>query len=164
MARIESDREDLMREATGLNPRGEIQLPQMDTPVVAGFRSDDRCSVYFDAERCYHFDAHGRLRRAFVDGHLYRTQGETLARLARERTDTQTTLLRHDLTSDELAEFITTMRQHLQDLVAHLDGGTAHVLRVIPVTPAFTDRLTHALQKALATDQALAAPFPTRRR
>lgn len=164
MARIETDREDLMREATGMRPRGEIRVPHSDTPVIAGFRSDDRCSVYFHPDRCYHFDADGRLRRAFVNGHLYRTQGQTLARLRRERTDTASTLLRHDLTADELTTFVDAMRQHVQQLIAQLRDGSAQILRVVPDDAEFPDQLTAALERTLTVDTPLAPPFPTRRR
>ncbi|WP_145367385.1 hypothetical protein [Maioricimonas rarisocia] len=164
MARIETDREDLMREATGLRPRGELRMPHSDTPVIAGFRSDDRCSLYFDADRCYHFDADGRLRRAFVDGHLYRTQGTTLARLNRERSAEQTTLLRHDLTDDELTLFVDTMRERVRQLLEAFENRTAAVVQVVPADATFPIRLQTALHRVLATDAPLAAPYPTRRR
>lgn len=38
MARQEQDREDLMREATGLSPRAEIRSPHLDENLIFGFR------------------------------------------------------------------------------------------------------------------------------
>lgn len=117
MARNESDREDLMREATALTRRVELILTDIAEPIVVGFRdSTGWASFYFGQDPVYTFDAEGRLRRAYVDGFLYRTQGTTLARLFRERTLEATHLLRHDLTADELQTFLDTMKQRLQRL------------------------------------------------
>ena len=43
MSRHESDREDLMQEATGLARRVEWQVPFIDEPVVAGFKKNGAC-------------------------------------------------------------------------------------------------------------------------
>ena len=83
MARQEVDREDLIAEAVALRRRIELALPGCDNPVVAGYRSTGALSLYFGADPVYQFDERGRLRRAFVGGHLYRTQGTTLAELTR---------------------------------------------------------------------------------
>ncbi|MDA1017654.1 MAG: hypothetical protein O3A00_24745 [Planctomycetota bacterium] len=116
MAKSESDREDLMREATALVERIEFRISDEAQPIVAGFRRDGRFSIYFDADLVYHFDEQHRLRRAFVDGDLYRTQGTTLARLRRERTQSQTVLRSHDLSADELADFRTALMNRLQPI------------------------------------------------
>ncbi|MGH7129995.1 MAG: hypothetical protein ACREJB_15520, partial [Planctomycetaceae bacterium] len=83
-----------MREATALARRVEIVCPDETEPVIAGVREDGTLSVYFGADPAYHFDASGRLRRAFAAGCLYRTQGHTLARLLRRRTASVVELLR----------------------------------------------------------------------
>ncbi|MEZ6044739.1 MAG: hypothetical protein R3C11_03990 [Planctomycetaceae bacterium] len=41
--------------------------------------------LYLGPDPVYHFDAAGRLKRAYVEGLLYRTQESTLARLERLR-------------------------------------------------------------------------------
>ena len=63
MARHETDREDLMREATALERRCELQVPGMSQTVIAGLRADSRLSIYFGAHSVYHFDDALRLRR-----------------------------------------------------------------------------------------------------
>ena len=121
MARHEADREDLLREATALRDRGELSVNGWSETVVAGRRTDGRWSIYFGGDPCYHFDASGRLRRAYVDGLLYRTEGTTLAALKRERTDTETQLQRHDLDNARLTSFLDAMQARLSDLQTKLD-------------------------------------------
>lgn len=129
MARIEEDRDDLYAELVTANPRWELELEGSPTPLITGIRPNGVWSVYFHADRCYHFDANGGLRRAYVEGALYRSEGNTLARLIRQRTDEETTLLRHDLSSAELDDFLAIMRGHLTDLLQTLRLGTFRILR-----------------------------------
>lgn len=132
MARIESDREDLMREASALVRRVEFSTGVDTVPLVAGFRSDGSLTIFFHADRMAQFDMANRLRRALDEGKLYRTQGTTLARLTRRRTDTATILDRHDLTPCELAEFLETLESGIIRLHAELTGGKVTILRQIP--------------------------------
>ena len=97
MARQESDRDDLMGEATALVRRAEWKPLSGVEAVVTGFRRDGSMSLYFGADPVYHFDETGRLKRAFLAGRLYRTQGTTLAELTRRREKTETHLIRRDL-------------------------------------------------------------------
>lgn len=132
MSRHEHDREDLLAEATALLPRVELSVPDEAEPVVAGFRQGGACSIFFGGDPAYHFDARGRLRRAFVAGYLFRSQGTTLARLLRERSPDATHLLRHDLTPGELQSFLQHMQGRLQALRAALVKGRTQVLRQVP--------------------------------
>ena len=134
MAREESDREDRMREAVALNRRMEIvpkamappaddadaatRLPAITAePIVLGFRSSTGWfSIYFGQDPVYTWDAAGRLRRAYVDGFLFRTQGTTLARLERVRGSSSVELARHDLEVAECANFVARMHRHLRGL------------------------------------------------
>ena len=113
MARHESDREDMIREATALRNRIEWQLPSESEPVFAGVRSEGSLSVYFGPDPVYQFSPAGGLRRAYSGGFLYRTQGTTLARLRRARSTEQTILLRADLDEDVLAQFLCKMDERL---------------------------------------------------
>ncbi|HEX6986957.1 MAG TPA: hypothetical protein VF170_16385, partial [Planctomycetaceae bacterium] len=132
MARHEADREDLLAEATALVRRAELALPGSPEPVVAGFRRDGGLSVYFGGDPAYHFDPAGRLKRAYRGGRLYRTQGETLAELTRDRTATETALLRRDLTPEETESFLTEMSVRLALLGAAVERGEARVGRRVP--------------------------------
>ena len=81
MARNEADREDMMSEAVSLIRRIEYLTPARGAPILAGFNAFGWLFVYVGNDVMYRFDEQGRLRRAFVDGLLYRTEGSTLAML-----------------------------------------------------------------------------------
>src|SRR5688500_8421146 len=106
MAQRESNREDLMREATALIERAELVLPGAAEPVVVGFRRDGSASFFFGADPVYQFNAAGELRRAYVGGLLYKAVSRHLVALRRERTETETILLSCELSGEETAHFL----------------------------------------------------------
>lgn len=109
----ESGHEDIMKEAVSLINRIELNCPTFDDPVVLGLNNQGWLFVYLGSDPMYRFDEQGRLRRAFVDGYLYRTSGMTLSRLERQgnagdrghATTPESVLLRQDLTPNELRDF-----------------------------------------------------------
>jgi hypothetical protein len=159
MDRTEGDREDLMREATALARRVELRVPGMDYPIVAGFRDDDRLSLYFGNARYYQFDPHGRLRRALVDEHLFRTSGSTLAELTRQRTSTATQLFRRDLNADQLKVFLGELRDNLSVLERTLESNEAVVIRQVPEAEPIVPTLRQVLANILSQPLALADPI-----
>lgn len=163
MSRHEADREDLFAEGTALTTRIELVLPGEVEPVVAGCRPTGAWSIYFGGDPCYHFNAEGRLRRAFVSGYLYRTQGETLARLRRERTDEAVVLERTDLRAEELAAFVDAMQERLSSLDHLLANESAVITRREPADSDVKRQLRLAIQMILATREQLAPAIPTRR-
>ena len=120
MALHEQDREDLMREAIALYPRAEFQVPLESEPVFWGQKRSGQFSFYFGGDPVYQFDEQGRLRRAYLNGHLYRTQGNTLARLTKVRTADSSTLERYDLTQGELDEVLKRMADRFTRLQSEL--------------------------------------------
>lgn len=163
MPRHEADREDLLAEATGLVRRVELQLPGEAEPVVVGERDNGRLSIYFGADPVFHFDDADGLRRAFVDNHLYRTQGTTLARLRRERTESTTTLHRHDLSVTELDGFLAGMRTRLNSLLESLQSDKATILRSVPPEDDLRTELARRLKQILTTTSPLASAIPGKR-
>lgn len=135
MARHEADREDLMREATALCQRAEFRFGAANEEVIAGYRRDGSLSIYFGADPCYHFDAQLRLRRAFIDGDLYRTQGTTLARLSRIHSQQAVELSRRDLTFEQLQRMLTDIAGRLKCLHTSLQSDA----RCVEVIPPETD-------------------------
>lgn len=156
MARQETDREDLMREAVALARRVECEVPGEVDSVISGFRRNRWLSIYFGSDPVYHFDDEGRLRRAFAGGLLFRTQGTTLARLERVRTQSATELQRRDLSERELSEFLAAMRTRLEKFVAALDAGVARVRRQVPEEEAVVPELIGAIRRILAQRNPLA--------
>lgn len=132
MARQESDREDLFTEATALVRRVELSGPGFGVPIVAGFKLDGGLSIYFGGDPVYHFDVNVRLKRAFWKGTLYRTQGDTLAELNRDRTEAATVLRRRDLPPAECEIVLSQMRQLLRALKTQIERGNMIVLRKMP--------------------------------
>ena len=162
MSRQESDREDLIREATALRDRIEWSVPEENDPVVTGRRPDGRFSVFFGQDPVYQFNQDGQLRRAYVCGFLYRTQGNTLARLFRERTSDTTILRRTDLRTDEVTAFIADMDERLQALASSIESQMASVIREILESES-RDFVSESLRKALTAVPRLAPAIPTTR-
>ena len=133
MARVESDREDIFAEASALTRRAELLLGGATEPTVFGVKEDGAWSIYFGTAPVFHFDPEGRLKRAFVDGRLYRTQAATLAKLTRERTTNETVLKRSDLTAGERDAFVASVRSRLSELLSAInDDDRVQILRSLP--------------------------------
>jgi len=157
MARQESDRDDLFAELAALSPRVELRVGDSADAVCAGRReSTGGWSVFFGPDRVYHFDASGRLRRAYVEGFLYRSEGSTLSRLQRERSAARTTLLRQDLQPEELQTFFTEMRFWLGNLVAQIKSGQLRVVRQTPEHEDVLSEIATAFERPLTADPPLA--------
>lgn len=157
MARIESDREDLLREAVALVRRAELIGPNEPDLLVIGFRETGWLSIYFGQDLMYQFDELGRLRRAYVDGLLYRTQGQTLAQLRRERSETETSLVRRDLDEGSLLEFRDRLHTCIRRLQEHLQDGQLNIVRQIPPDDSdFVSDVLAALGLVLETSDFLA--------
>ena len=145
MAQHEVDREDLMREAVALPDRVELSVNGFESLITIGFRSNSAMSIFIGQDPVYQFDPEGRLRRAFVDGLLYRSQHTTLAMLKRERTDTQTLLLRTDIADDALQSFRGTMLFSLQILEQQLNSADFTIRRSVPDAISHITRIQSTL-------------------
>lgn len=156
----EHGREDVMTEAVSLIERIECRYSENAEPAVLGFNQQRWLFVYFGSDPMYRFDELGRLRRAFVDGMLYRTAESTLAIMERHSSRNQSEpgqkegsyLLRRDLSLDELKEFHARMLRELQQLNFGLE--TRNILRQIPagesmLLEAFRPALKLIMEKGL---------------
>ena len=161
MSRIEADREDLMRDATALVRRIEFSVPDFVEPLTAGFRRHGGLSLYVGQNSVFHFDEDCRLRRAFRDGVLYRTQGETLAALTRDRRKTATILVRRDLTGPELNDFLNDMKAVIRKVRSAITENRVEVLRRIPQNDAnILTEIHDVLFNVSAAKTVLAPPIP----
>ncbi len=163
MARHETDRDDLLQEATALVRRVEFRVPFLKEPIVAGFKRSGAWSVYFGADPVIQFDAESRLRRACVDGFLFRTQGSTLARLERVHSSDETILLRHDLTDREWVAFRERMHGQLSQLHAAMENGFAEPLRQVPELDDVMSDVRDSLRRVLDAGVPLAHTIAGRR-
>jgi len=132
MARHESDREDLLREATALVERAELQIPGESEPVTVGFRKDGSLSLFFGGDPVYQFNTAGELRRAFAGGLLYKAERGRLVALRRERSENEVALVRRELSDDETEAFLTAMRERLLRLGKALQSGQSQLLGQFP--------------------------------
>lgn len=152
MARYEDDREDLIREAVALPNRVELSVAGFDELITIGFRPNSAMSIFIGQDPVYQFDAESRLRRAFVGGLLYRSQHTTLAMLRRERTESQTLLLRTDLDDSELELFRHTMQGLLAMLHQKLTASEYETLRSVPETADHVSRILAACDAVRLAD------------
>ena len=150
MARNEANREDLIREAVALTERAEFRINGSIELVTIGFRTTRAMSVFIGQDPVYQFDPEGRVRRAFVDGFLFRSQHTTLARMVRERTETQTLLVRTDLNDSELADFRSRMLSVLQSLQQSIMNGSAVISRSVPSDINLVPQVVSAIELALS--------------
>lgn len=155
MARNEADREDLLAEAIALTRRVEIQTVTESSNIVIGFRTTGWLSIYFGQDLMYQFDEVGRFRRGFAAGMLYRTQGNTIAQMHRQRSETETTLVRRDLSSEQLRQFQERLHDKIRSLQSLLASGAFVVLRRIPDEDIIPEVITFQ-DRILASQQFLA--------
>lgn len=164
MARNEADREDLFAEAVTLVRRVEGQLAGCAESILAGIKASGDTSFYFGPNRVYHVDGEGRFRRAFVAGFLYRSQGDRLTRLRRNRTETETALLRIEMTDHEAAEFQTAMHDALRTFQTAITSGSWGVLRQQPVDDhSFETEIAAMIDTILSATPWLAPALVVRR-
>jgi len=121
MARDQSDRENLLAEATALVERAEIAIEDGRT-IVVGFRRDSSFSVFFDSEPVFQFNAAGELRRAYYEGRLIKAELGKLIALDRQRADGQVQLVRDEFDDARSQQFIQAMSQHLEELTSVLES------------------------------------------
>jgi hypothetical protein len=112
MARHAEDREDLLRDATGLVPRVMLRLAidgsRCDVFAgfrKAGFRQERAVSIYFDSDPVYHFNSRGELRRAFVEDRILIAERGELYRWEPQRTTDETAMRSRMLTAAEQQKF-----------------------------------------------------------
>ena len=146
MARQESDREDLLREATALVERIELSLPNQPETIVAGFRRDGAASFFFGQSPVFQFNSQRELRRAFRDGLLYKTENGRLVEMRRERTDTAVELHSRVLADDESAALLQEAVTRLGGLRVALRTGETIVVGQVPDVASGVDVKSRVLE------------------
>ena len=144
MAQQESDREDLLREATALVERVEL-APEGGTnsePVVAGFRAGGALSIFFGADPVYQFNTAHQLRRAYCDGQLLKAVRGRLVALRRVRQQHEVQLMRRELTDVEQVVVIGQMQERLRKLASQLSAGQLRIVGQVPESADVRTRLS----------------------
>jgi hypothetical protein len=152
MALQESDREDLLRDATALVERIELKPHLFGwcaamwhnagsdswggewtmANVVAGFRANGAVSIFFGSDPVYQFNSCGELRRAYCDGLLFKAAHRRLVSLRRLRQHHVVQLIRHDLTDEEQHSFFVRMQELLRSLTNELDSDRLCIVGQVP--------------------------------
>jgi hypothetical protein len=134
MAREESEREDLLRDATALVERIELSPIGVDggEHVVAGFRREGGVSLYFGSGSAYHFNSCGDLRRAFANGLLIKAERGRLVSLDRRRQDGEVQLVRRALSDIEQSQFLSDIEWRLTDVMRQCESGTWITIGQVP--------------------------------
>lgn len=156
MARQESDREDLMREATALVERAEFRVPGESEPVVFGLRREGAASFFFGPDPVFHFNSRYELRRSYVGGDLIKAEHRRAVRLRRVRTESETQLQRSELSPEETAALLHLLQTRLAHVRASVEARQIEVVAAHPPGADLTARLQEWLAAAPA-EIALAA-------
>jgi hypothetical protein len=80
----------------------------------------------------YHFNTLAELRRAFVDGLLYKSERRKLASLRRQRGEGAVELVRHDLDAVATGAFVAEMQRQLEALRHSLAAGSFTAIGQVP--------------------------------
>lgn len=131
MARNESDREDLIREATALIDRVEYQVSFTNESVVVGFRRDGSISFFMGPDKVFQFNSQDELRRGYFDGHLLKAERGKLVRLSRKRLDGEVQLVRHELNRSEEQAILSVVGESIAAIRDELSAGTAKPIRMV---------------------------------
>ena len=149
MARNEQDREDLMKEATALVRRMEFSVNQQEETIFAGYKRNGSLSIYLHPDLVYHFDDQCRLRRAFIAPYLYRTEGDSLTRLERVRTETTSQLAAVKLRPENLSLFQKEMIDHLEKLKIAFTANQVNIHQQIPEDVNLIQELTESIEAVI---------------
>ena len=147
MAREEQDREDLLREATALVERAELEIDGFDAPIVVGFRRDGSVSIFFGVDPVFQFNSANQLRRGYFNGKLIKAELGRLVSLDRQRRDGQVQLLRHELSESESADFQVILARQLSHLQTALHGGSFSIVGMVPENGGVIDRFERWLDE-----------------
>jgi len=134
MARQETEREDLLREATALVERIELVSREAASGehVVIGFRADGALSIYFGTDPAFHFNSLGRLRRAFCGGLLFKAEQGRLVSLRRVRRENEVQLVRRELAEEEQAQLLADVHSRLREVLRQCDENQLITVGKVP--------------------------------
>ncbi|MCA9226861.1 MAG: hypothetical protein KDA47_14665 [Planctomycetales bacterium] len=149
MARHESDREDLLREATALVRRIELRLPDLTEAIVVGFRRDGAASFFFGFDPVFQFRATGELRRAFRDGLLIKADSGRLVALRRSRTEHESLLLSRELPPDETQALLDDLCDRLNHLHRALVAAEYEIVGQAPHDEPLVEAVLAEVQRLL---------------
>jgi hypothetical protein len=137
MARDETDREDLLRDATAFVERIEFDLSRgtqvLPPRIFVGFRRDGGASIYFGSDPVFHLNSSGELRRAYVDNRLLKAERGQLVTMQSVRSAGEVQLQSRALRGDEAIELLQQFARRHQELLEHLSAGRMRIVGQVPL-------------------------------
>ncbi|MBA63830.1 MAG: hypothetical protein CMJ76_15865 [Planctomycetaceae bacterium] len=134
MAKQQQDKEDILREATALVNRVELQSFQdTDSPqsVFVGFRRDGAISFFFDTEPVYQFNSRHAFRRGYYQNTILKAEQGKIVQLVRTRKGEQLILLRRDYSDQQTVAFVQEMQQNLLELYSYLQSEQYRIVGAV---------------------------------
>ena len=153
MARDESDREDLLREATALRDRIELEVPFVEEAIVIGYRSNGAPSFFLGQNEVYQFNASGEFRRGYLGGKLLKAEGGNVVRLLRERTNEEVQLVREALSDVDQKVMLDQMQAQLIRTATCLEENDFKIIG--SVSHEITDIILHSVNWIRSLDIAI---------
>ncbi len=132
MATEKLPRENLLRDAKGFGKRAQICLCDSEVSgegkrvaetVFLGLKDSGAWSVYFEEDPVFQFDAHGRLRRVFIDGHKFAAKARQLVKLEQRQAGGRVVLEWHPLADRDEVHLVVEFQRRLEGLARSLDAG-----------------------------------------
>ena len=130
-----------MATATALVERIELQLPNHQETIVAGFRRDGSLSLYFGPDPVYQFNSEGQLRRSYAGELLYKADHGRLLALERRRESGHIVMSAQELGAKEADGFLKQLRERLDYLNQSLSSEEWRLISQIPNEAPVVDRL-----------------------
>lgn len=128
----EHEREDLIATATALVERVELVVSGFADSLVIGFRSNGAGSIFVGEDPVYQFNVQGELRRGFRAGKLIKAEAGRLVALRRQQEENRADLVRHELSEEQAADFLSELQQNLDRLKTALREKQYRLCRQVP--------------------------------
>ena len=119
MAKKIVERENLLRDAVQMKLRGQANI--CDHEVFIGFRPQGQCSIYYDQDPVFQFNARCELRRVYFHGERYAALNGTLMHLSSETGNPAS-----DVTKVQLVE--SPARRNLQPILDYFESIRCQLL------------------------------------
>ena len=145
MELLDDKEEDVFAEATALVERAKVEWANGNDPLVFGFRASGALSIYFDAQRAYHFNPRNELRRIFLRGKLYKAEAGQLVQLEQRPQSAAIKLQNVSLSLEETSTILSEMNRRLIAIQNAVDTKQFRILGQIPAQVAIASRLRDAI-------------------
>lgn len=126
------DREDLLRDASGMDPRIELRLAALEHSIFCGFRNHTALSLYWGQDNVVQFNSLGEIRRAFWENRMLASYNHRLHSLHRDTTSKRVRLHRELMADGTVREFETFWYQAVATLTESLSSKSCQIVGQFP--------------------------------